>query len=83
MANHNFGTLQARLVADAKRITKNTLYKKDRVEEIPASIQKIRTFDIERTNPLLTENSTEQEMGLLSFFPSKMKEGMILCIQRL
>jgi len=59
--------------------TENTLYRKDRVEETPASIQKMRAFDVEGTIPLLTENWTEQEMELLSFFPSKIREGMILC----
>lgn len=62
---------------------KDTLYEKDRVEEIPASIQKMRAFDVEGTVPLLKENWTQEEMELLNFFPSKIKEGMILCQKNL
>ncbi len=59
--------------------TENTLYKKDTVKKIPASIQKRRAFDVDSTVPLLTEDWTDEETELLNFFPSKIKEGMRLC----
>ncbi|MFQ6065892.1 MAG: mannosylglycerate synthase domain-containing protein [bacterium] len=59
--------------------TESTLYKKDRVEKIPASIQKMRAFDVKGTIPLLTEDWTEEGIELLNFFPSRVKEGMRSC----
>ena len=59
--------------------TENTLYKKDTVRKIPPSVQEKIAFDVERTIPLLKENWTEEEMELLSFFPSGIKKGMRSC----
>jgi len=59
--------------------TQSALYKKDTVEKIPSSIQEKTAFDVKETIPLLTVNWTEEEIELLNFFPSKIKEGMRSC----
>jgi len=59
--------------------TESTLYKKDTVEKIPSSVQEKTAFDVKETIPLLTVDWTEEEMELLNFFPSKIKEGMRSC----
>lgn len=59
--------------------TESTLYKKDTVEKIPASVQEKTAFDVKETIPLLTVDWTEEEMELLNFFPSKIKKGMRSC----
>lgn len=57
----------------------NVPYKKDLVNIVPKAVKKEKAFDVEGTLPLLRENWTEEEMELLSFFPSRIREGMRLC----
>ena len=57
----------------------NVPYKKDPVEMVPKAIKEKRAFDVEGTFSLLRENWTEEEVKLLSFFPSRIREGMRLC----
>ncbi|MEA1963938.1 MAG: hypothetical protein U9O41_02290 [Candidatus Aerophobetes bacterium] len=62
------------------RIDKGNIpYKKDSVDMVLKAVREKRAFDVEGTLPLLRENWTEEEMELLSFFPSRIREGMRLC----